>query len=505
MSRDAFIGDTLWQSFPDGTDDTVINNAVQKEVERRDARDKGAVKERQPALPQVAPSVPQFLENYENVPPQSREGARMDADPRYRQEMLAGQQRGAQQAFDRSLDVAPVIAGSLLGGGMAPTAFKTLGAMLGGGVGQGVSNVATRGEVDLPSVGQTTALGGIAPGLMSLLRKPSALGAKLIPGHGFAEGEMAADRAKGLPNLVKTPPSKPMYQAFDADVAASGPARVPTSKLTQAFQKVTDDWDDVSGYLTSNNLTKPLRAIEELITSGNGLPIDTFQKNLSIIGSSLKSIRQDNVRTAVGELYGAAMKDLKGLASPTTYGTSTAPGNAQAIRLLEANAARGKEEVQKGLAGAVRGATGKSKFYGTQTEFNPASVAKTLQEPSGTGAQRLSKMFMERTTPEEQRAIFTELDKLGRYAVPATGESWGGSIGRRLLPMAVGSGIGSQVGGAGAAGIGGLGGLAYEELMTRIFATPAGKAIVKRIMQNQLGGRGSQMAGALFGSALDRE
>jgi hypothetical protein len=477
MSRDAFIGDTLWQSFPDGTDDTVINNAVQKEVERRDARDKGAVKERQPAG-LTSPHMTSWAGGPESA---KREGA-----------MLASgaATMGGGQLASRLLPQLPRV---------APVLGEMLGSLTAKGAETGL-------EGRLPTAGEASvamALPAVGRGVVQGIGKIGEGIGHILPGRQYAMQEQAVQRLRDVPNLVKGEPSKPIYNELDALQATKGASKIPMPQTKATAIGAQGELSDFLQTLRDNKLNTLADQLESLIVhtkttiptdprlaasatlrpdravlppggpvqrtiSDANIPLDVVQKNTSKVGQLTQAAgRTGTDRGTINKLFGSMKDDVQAAADA---------GDLQAQMLVRATAARKAEGVRERL-GQIFEANVRNK--GAFETVTGDTILNVLKKP------KVAQRTLEMIPVPERAAIMKELQEIAKVpGLPNPNSSW--SWANRALGGVAGASIGFPAGVSGAI-VGGVAGAETLDLMRLIMKTPTGRRTVMRLLENQLG------------------
>ena len=495
----------FWKAFPDDVEKSVIDSAVRQETERRYGMTKEAAQDRfQPAIPQIAPSIPQALSNQPEL--RLEENTPVPTNPQTPAQITGESKAGAIRAAQYGLPMA----GAMIGGGaaalpalsrMVPSVARFMLPSLGAGVGTGVSEVATKGKTRaedvLPPMMQEAILQA-APGLAGRLFGASArLGARHTPG-GIMETEIAAQKQginqmERLGEKIAGPSTEEVgrgYNQWRAGINPTGwqhPMGFNLSHTTQTAQDVAQDLNVLIGYFREKGEESIVRTIQSL-------PSRMDPRQFQVIYSKLGEVAEDMPKPAVSaakRLHGAMKADLH---------AEALRGNTQAEELEGLNVLYRRGRTRDKLQDLASKGGVKERKVGT--EIDPVLVKQNLLRSRSVTGRDLTERFHE-LHPEEQRAIMSELDSLKDIPKIAgtPGSSWRPILwgaGAGTLGSALGGVIGGYpglvVGGGVAAGAGGL--------LSRYTSTPSGRELVLKVMKNKLGeGRFSQVFGAGFGEA----
>jgi hypothetical protein len=404
------------------------------------------------------------------------------------QAMLARQEAGRQQAeravgspavpAPTGLGQAAMATGISIGGSMLGVAAGTLaapflgpaapaGPILGemaGSYGARKLNVALGLEKpdvigDVASVAVPPALRGVSKVVTPLLKSTTKAVIRHLPGAATAMHQEVAERlARMTDSLLPPVDSRTLY----GQVARYNPAITPTAVARDAADILQAEMA-LQPSLRNGKLMRVANDLKKLTASGT-VDMDTLYAHQQRVGELVREARS---KGGVGEgrikqLYAAFHEDLETAASKGIQGAEELK-NAIAASRKEHIAAEFDELFKPGSNGVTIDPEGRISLNGGRME---TAWKRTL---------RRDKVLRDTLTPEEKaevEGIITLAQRLERLNVPRGGQRGSGRA-------AVGAAIGATIGGPAGAAVGVYG----PELIAKAMQTQAGRALVRRALE----------------------
>jgi hypothetical protein len=312
---------------------------------------------------------------------------------------------------------------------------------------------------DVASVAVPPALRGVSKVVTPLLKSTTKAVIRHLPGAATAMHQEVAERlARMTDSLLPPVDSRTLY----GQVARYNPAITPTAVARDAADILQAEMA-LQPSLRNGKLMRVANDLKKLTASGT-VDMDTLYAHQQRVGELVREARS---KGGVGEgrikqLYAAFHEDLETAASKGIQGAEELK-NAIAASRKEHIAAEFDELFKPGSNGVTIDPEGRISLNGGRME---TAWKRTL---------RRDKVLRDTLTPEEKaevEGIITLAQRLERLNVPRGGQRGSGRA-------AVGAAIGATIGGPAGAAVGVYG----PELIAKAMQTQAGRALVRRALE----------------------
>lgn len=444
----------------------------------------------------LAKEADDILAEYEGRNTEPQAGIRETEASKSARENASGWAKAALPMAGAALGaVAAPAAGAALGIARGARALPMLGEIAGSVAGEGLNQLTGITE---PSAGNL-ALNAIAPVAGRAIGAMPQGALRLLPDSVKAIRAGLVDRATAAPNIIRTPPSKKLYdqipmqggvgsfRSVDMPETAQTTLHLrneldnPIKALSAKRDSIKPVLDQIDGMLEgANRVVQPsppggrpfsiqtgLPKQEELARAP-GLDFNELRTMTEDIGRRIRGTADPELRGAYRQLYKGVLSDLEKMPRPA----------GQAIDTWNKARTAYKKELAKTQLAEVIETKGIKSVEGVDS-FQADKIIDFV---------RTNKDFRKRVDPGELAAIEKELRNLASYT---------GKRSNKLFTMLLGGTVGTLAGGAGGGISGVTAGYVLAEVLSNALMKPgARKLLTKLVTMNE--GRAGRDAGAIL-------